>query len=429
MYEEICNLIKRIIWYIKSGAEWILIGLFVGCICGIVGTAFALGINYATSYRMNHGFILYFLPLAGPVIVWIYHRLDVAGRGTNDIIAAAREGNFLPVLLIPAIFVSTIITHLFGGSAGREGAALQIGGDIGNTIGKCFKLEKRKVGMITRVGMSSFFAALFGTPVAATAFGTMVINVGEIPYLTIFPALIASLVSSSISYHCGVAPVRFNVGVPSLDSIMIIKIAILAMLCAIVSVLFVKSLSFFNYLMRKYLKNAYVRALVGGCIIVLLSLLLNTRDYNGAGMDVISKALLKGEASPVAFIWKILFTAITLEAGYKGGEVVPTFFNGATFGCFASTLLQIPPQFGAAIGMIGVFGAATNSFLSPLFLSVEVFSGTGIIFFALACIICYIYSGYSGLYSSQMIVFSKVTSEQVDAKTNLYHTGDWYKYQ
>ena len=385
----------RIHYYIIEGFRWLAISLVVGVVCGVVGSLFAQSVTYVTNLRMAHPWLLYFLPIAGVVIVFMYHSFKVSGKGTNDIIDAAREGEKLPFLLIP----------------------------LANGVGRLFKLNKRQMGIITRIGMAAFFSALFGTPVAAAAFGTMMINVGSISYMVIFPGLIASILACDLSLRLGATAVRFPLHIPAFHSLMSVRVIILSLACAIISVFFIKMLYLGRYLYGRYIKNHYVRIIVGGCLIIALTTLLKTTDYNGAGMNVIGEAM-KGHVHPAAFFWKILFTSITLEAGYKGGEVVPSFFIGATFGCLMGKLLGIPAGFGAALGMVGVFGAATNSFLAPVFLAVEVFGGDGILYFALCCIICYIFSGYSGLYSSQRIIYSKLNASRIDASPNTYHTGD-----
>ena len=416
----------RAAWYFKAGFRWLIISVVIGLVCGVIGAAFSLSVAKATSLRMENPWLLYCLPIAGLLIVFMYRAFKVSGKSTNDIIDAASEGAKLPFLLFPAIFIGTVLTHLTGGSAGREGAALQIGGDLANSVGTLFKLNKRQMGITTRIGMAAFFSALFGTPVAAAAFGTMVVNVGSISYMVIFPGLIASCIAADVAGRLGAAPVKIAIKIPTYHTALAIKICVLALLAAIVSVFFIKMLYLARYLYGRYVKNPYLRVLVGAILIIALTTILGTRDYNGAGMDIIVKAC-QGQVKPLAFFWKIIFTAITLQAGFKGGEVVPSFFIGATFGCLVGDLLGIPAGFAAACGMVGVFGAATNSFLAPTFLAMEVFGGQGLAYFALTCIICYIFSGYSGLYSAQRIIYSKINSERIDASPNNYHTGDFEK--
>ncbi|MGP1370231.1 MAG: chloride channel protein [Eggerthia catenaformis] len=411
-------------WYIKTAFKWSLIALLIGIICGAVGAVFSISISKVTVLRISYPYLLYMLPLAGITIVFIYKKFNVSGLGTDEVIVAAREGSNMQFLQVPAIFIGTILTHLCGGSAGREGAALQIGGGIANKLSRTLKLNQNDTKILTRVGMAAFFSALFGTPVAATAFGTMVVNVGTIPYSAIFPGLLASIISADLAAFLGASPERFHVAAPVFSHVMLLKVAVLSVLCAVVSVLFINILHFVGELYKKYFNNAYYKVIFGGFLIIILTIILQTGDYNGAGVNVIERAIEHGQAKPFAFLIKILFTAITLEAGFKGGEVVPSFFIGATFGCWIAPLLGIPAGFGAAIGMIGVFGGATNSFLSPLFLSVEVFQSAGFLYFAVVSIICYLFSGYSGLYSSQKIVYSKLGIEQIDAHPNHYHESE-----
>lgn len=411
-------------WYIKTAFKWSLIALLIGIICGAVGAVFSISISKVTVLRISYPYLLYILPLAGITIVFIYKKFNVSGLGTDEVIVAAREGSNMQFLQVPAIFIGTILTHLCGGSAGREGAALQIGGGIANKLSRTLKLNQNDTKILTRVGMAAFFSALFGTPVAATAFGTMVVNVGTIPYSAVFPGLLASIISADLAAFLGASPERFHVAAPVFSHVMLLKVAVLSVLCAVVSILFINILHFVGDLYKKYFNNAYYKVIFGGFLIIILTIILQTGDYNGAGVNVIERAIEHGQAKPFAFLIKILFTAITLEAGFKGGEVVPSFFIGATFGCWIAPLLGIPAGFGAAIGMIGVFGGATNSFLSPLFLSVEVFQSAGFLYFAVVSIICYLFSGYSGLYSSQRIVYSKLGIEQIDAHPNHYHESE-----
>ena len=396
----------------------------IGIICGAVGAVFSISISKVTVLRISYPYLLYMLPLAGITIVFIYKKFNVSGLGTDEVIVAAREGSNMQFLQVPAIFIGTILTHLCGGSAGREGAALQIGGGIANKLSRTLKLNQNDTKILTRVGMAACFSALFGTPVAATAFGTMVVNVGTIPYSAIFPGLLASIISADLAAFLGASPERFHVAAPVFSHVMLLKVAVLSVLCAVVSVLFINILHFVGELYKKYFNNAYYKVIFGGFLIIILTIILQTGDYNGAGVNVIERTIEHGQAKPFAFLIKILFTAITLEAGFKGGEVVPSFFIGATFACWIAPLLGIPAGFGAAIGMIGVFGGATNSFLSPLFLSVEVFQSAGFLYFAVVSIICYLFSGYSGLYSSQKIVYSKLGIEQIDAHPNHYHESE-----
>ena len=205
---------------------------------------------------------------------------------------------------------------------------------------------------------------------------------------------------------------------------MLVRTAILAALCALVSLLFCNTLHFVENQLKRWLPNAWVRAVVGGAAVVALTYLCGTTDYNGAGMEIITAAVEEGSVHPAAFLLKILFTAVTLGAGFKGGEVVPSFFVGATFGCLAGPLLGIPAGFAAALGLAAVFCGATNCPVASMFLAVELFGSDGLLYFALVCGISNMLSGYNGLYSSQTILYSKLKAQYINVRTNHHHAGE-----
>ena len=410
--------------YIQAAAKWLLLALVTGGICGAVGSLFHIGVERATELRAAHPWLLWCLPAAGLVIVAFYKLTRTEGQGTNDIIEAVHHGKKLTIWLLPAIFLGTVLTHLCGGSAGREGAALQMGGTIGRCTGGLLRLDDKDLRVATMTGMAAFFSALFGTPLTATVFAMMVISIGVVYHAAFIPCLTASLVSYWISLRLGVAPTRFAVEAPGLSEVTMVRVAALAAGCAMVSVLFCRVLHLAERQMKRRLPNAWVRAAAGGCAVIALTYLCGTRDYNGAGMDIIAAAVEQGTARPEAFLLKILFTVVTLSAGFKGGEVVPSFFIGAAFGCAAGPLLGLPAGFAAALGLVSVFCGATNCPLASIFLSVELFGDGGLLYFALSCGISYMLSGYNGLYSSQTILYSKLKAQFINVHTNAYHAGE-----
>ena len=409
--------------YIKALVKWLVLAAVTGVACGTIGSVFHIGVHHAALLRAAHPWLLYCLPLAGLAIVGFYKLTKTEGQGTNDIIDAVHLGKDLRRLLLPAIFVGTVLTHLCGGSAGREGAALQMGGTIGYHTGAMFHLDDRDLRTATMAGMAAFFTALFGTPLTATVFAMVVISVGVMYHAALIPCLTASLTAYGVSLLMGVEPTRFRVSMPELEAWMLVRVAVLAALCAVVSILFCNTIHFAEHQLQKRLPNAWLRAVVGGVSVVALTVLCGTGDYNGAGMEAISAAVEQGTARPEAFLLKLLFTAITLAAGFKGGEVVPSFFVGATFGCVAGPLLGIPAGAAAAIGLVSVFCGAVNAPIASIFLSVELFGDGGLLYFALACGVSYMLSGYNGLYSSQTILYSKLKAEYINVHTNAHHAG------
>ena len=308
----------------------------------------------------------------------------VEGKDTNAVIESVHFGKNVPVLLVPVIFISTVLTHL---------------------------------PLATLCGMSAVFSALFGTPLTAAIFAMEVISVGVFYYAGLIPCLTAALVGYLVSLLMGVPPTRFAVADPGLDPWTMLLVILLAIGCAVVSILFCRGLQKTGKLAARLLPNPYGRVLVGGALVIVLTLLVGNTNYNGAGMEMVERAV-SGDVEPWAWLWKLLFTAVTIGFGYKGGEVVPSFFVGACFGCVLGGAMGLPAGFGAAIGLVAVFCGAVNCPIASVFLSIELFSTGDVLYFAMACAISYLLSGYCGLYSSQTILYSKMRAEFINIHTN-----------
>ena len=414
--ERLKERVAHIGQYAVTLLKWMVLGGVIGLVGGVIGSLFHIGVDTATQARLAHPWVLYLMPVGGLAIVGLYRLTKTEGKGTNDIIASVHFGEQVPGLLVPVIFVSTVITHLCGGSAGREGAALQIGGGIGYQAGRLLRLGEKDLPLATLCGMSGVFAALFGTPLTATVFALEVISVGVLYYAGLVPCLTAALTGYLVSVLMGVPPTRFTVTVPGLEVRTMLLVMVLALLCAVVSILFCRGLHGVEHLLKRTMKNPYLRVAVGAAVLIGLTLLTNG-DYNGAGMEVIGRAIA-GQADPWAWVWKLLFTAITIGCGFKGGEVVPSFFVGAAFGCVAAGWLGLPAGFGAAMGLVSVFCGAVNCPLASIILSVELFGSGDLLYFAMACSISYLISGYCGLYSSQTILYSKLRAEFINVRTH-----------
>ena len=424
MENSLLHWLRKAWLYLRALLKWLALAAVTGLACGLVGTAFHKGIDFVTELRLDHPWLLWLLPAAGLAIAGFYHLTKTEGKGTDDVIDAVHAGKPLPILLLPAIFLGTVLTHLCGGSAGREGAALQMGGTIGYHTGRLFRLDDRDMRTATLCGMAAFFSALFGTPLAATMFSIMVISVGVFYHVAFVPCFTASIVAYGVSLLLGVTPTRFRVTVPEIDPWLMARAALLAALCALVSVLFCNTLHAVGAQYRKQIPNPYLRAAAGGVLVIALTYLSGCGDYNGAGMDIVRAAVEQGRAHPTAFLWKIALTALTLGAGFKGGEVVPSFFIGATFGCVMGPLLGLPAGFSAAIGLVAVFCGCVNCPTASIFLAVELFGAGGLLAFALACGISYMLSGYTGLYSSQTILYSKLKAQYINVHTNHFHADE-----
>ncbi len=401
--------------YIWTFFKWVVFACITGFIGGITGTLFHVSVEKATEFRLLNNWILYFLPVGGIAIAVFYKLFNMSdSTGTNQIINCIRTDDHVPIVLAPLIFISTVITHLLGGSAGREGAALQLGGSIGSFVGRIFHLDEKDMHLIVLCGMSGVFSALFGTPLTATLFAMEVISIGVIYYSSLVPCLVSSLVAYGVSLHFGVKPVHYILDyIPELSLTTIAATVMLAALSAVLSIVFCVTMHKTEHLMKHKIHNDYIRGFAGGLIIVIITLILGTRDYNGAGMNIIDNAI-NGAVKPEAFLLKIIFTAITIGAGFKGGEIVPTFFIGSTFGCLVGGLLGLNPGFSAAIGLVSLFCGVVNAPIASIILSIELFGTGGILLFAIACSVSYMLSGYYGLYSSQKIVYSKLKAEFIN---------------
>ena len=399
--------------------KWVIFAILSGVVIGCAGSAFCACMNYATDFRMNHPYTLLSLPVAGVIIVGIYRLFhNEKDTGTNLVISAIHSENEVPLRMAPSIFLSTIITHLFGGSAGREGAALQLGGSIGSYLGRLLKLDEKETHVMIMCGMSAAFAALFGTPMAAAIFAMEVISVGVMYYAALVPCVISALIGHGIASYFHLSENLFQIkDMPKFTVSTAVVISLLAILCALVSILFCIMLHGSHALFKKYIASPYLRAACGGAILLILTILAGNQDYNGTGMQVIERAL-NGNVVPAAFLLKMLFTAVTLGCGFKGGEIVPSFFVGATFGCLFGCITGFSPALCTAVGMVSVFCGVTNCPISSLLISFEMFGFEGMPYFLLACAFSYMLSGYFGLYQSQKIVYSKFHTTFINKETH-----------
>ncbi len=410
--------LKRMGKYITVFLKWLMLSIITALVCGGAGCLFHMLIELATDFRSEHNFIIWFLPVGGVVIVFLYHifKLEKIG-GTNYVINSIRKDGKVPFTMAPGILTGTVLTHLLGGSAGREGAALQLGGSLGSSLGRIFKLDDKDMHVIVLCGMSAVFTALFGTPLTAVVFVMEVISVGVIYDSAIMPCVFSSVFTYYITLILNIHPVNYILNnIPAISPVSLIQSIALGVIFAVASIFLCVSFSKGEALLEKVIKNDYIRAAAGGLAIALLTLLFGT-DYNGSGMGIVDNAILNGTARPEAFLLKLLFTVITLGCGFKGGEIVPTFFVGATLGCTIAPLIGMDPGFGAALGLVGVFCGATNAPIASMMLSIELFGVEGLPYFIIICSASYMLSGYFSLYKSQIIVYDKLKAVFINRNT------------
>lgn len=416
---QILSCIKKCFGRVCIMLRWIVLSGITGIVLGLLGGAFIICINEVTAVREANPWMIYMMPAAGLLIVAVY-KFDKYGTGTNCVLEGIHSGTYVPLRMAPLIIISTIITHTVGGSAGREGAALQLGGSIGGSLGSIMKLDEYDKKIMIMCGMSGAFSALFGTPLTATVFSMEIISVGIMQYAALVPCAIAALVAEKVAVSIGAVSVSFSLPVGlDVSAKGFVLIGVFAVVCAAVSILFCKMLHQTDKAMKKYLPNPWIRVVAGSAAIILLTVVLGTTEYLGTGMDVIVRAL-NGETVAAAFLLKMVFTSITLGSGFKGGAIIPSLFVGATLGCLfgeiASMAAGPAPAIFAACGMAAIFCGVTNCPITSMLLSLELFGMEYMPYFLIVVAISYMESGYFGLYESQKLMYSKTKLKFINRK-------------
>ena len=391
--------------------RWIAFAVLIGVIIGST-TAFLLKTNdfLGDDIRKNNSWLIYFLPLGGILIGYMYMNFGKKNGndisiGNNLVIEGVHGKSTVLKRLGPLVYIGTFITILFGGSTGREGAAIQMGGSIAQSVIQFFKVNKIDTKIVLMSGISTGFGAAFGTPITGAIFGMEMVAVGKLKYEALVSCLVASFVGHYVTEGIwGIEHENFVIkSVPEVSDLSFVKVILMAIMFSLVSVLYCQLRHGIQNVSEKYFrKNHMKRAFVGGCVIVLLTMALGTTDYNGRGLDTLEQSFLE-EVPAFAFLAKLVFTAITMGSGFVGGETIPLFFIGATLGNTLSLFIELPMSFLAALGMIAVFAGGANTPIAAFLLSVEMFDGKGIEFFFVACFVSFIFSGHHGLWPSQKV--------------------------
>lgn len=415
--EEKVKVQKRFVSTMTKFIKWSVIGIGTGIFVGCFASIFAKCLQLATAFREAHEYTFLTLPIGGIIIVTIYKLSNMENDGgTDNVIRSIEQDVIIPFRQSILIFLSTVITIFCGGSVGREGAALQMGASLGNSVSRMLKLDTNDRKILIMSGMSAAFGALFSTPMAAAFFAMEVSSIGIMHYAAIVPCILSSLTSYKVMLFLGITGEHFPVGEAyALTANYSFRILLLASLCALLSVIFCIVMQYVENVLHNNTKNKYIRIIIGSFILIGLNLMIGTDDYQGTGMKVIEQAL-EGNANTFAFLLKLIFTVITISAGFKGGEIVPSFFMGATFGCVVSGLLGLPVTLGASVAMIAVFCGVTNCPVASLLLAIEIFGTGNLYYFLIAIAVSYMLSGYYSLYHTQIIVFSKDAEEKIHRK-------------
>lgn len=373
---------------IKILLMWMSLGLIIGITCGVIGALFSKSIGFVTLLREKNSWLLYFLPIAGLLSVAVYRILKIGNVGTVYIFESAKSDKKIPKWLSVGMFIASSLTHLCGGSAGKEGAALQIGGGVAETVARILKLDIKKQNTLVLCGMAALFSAVFGTPLAAAVFSLEAVRVSKNRIAEFYPCIIASLSAFATAQLFKVEAERFELAVSQQFSIMLLlKIVLISLLAAVVGYLFCKALHFTSKFSKKIFKNDYLRIFIGGCAVVLCTYLIGNNDYNGSSIEGIYRIFEHEEVKYQAFIIKLILTAITMGFGYKGGEIIPSLFIGASLGAAMSMVFGLSAPLCAAVGMAALFCAVTKCPVATVFLCFELFSGKALLYIILAVLI------------------------------------------
>jgi H+/Cl- antiporter ClcA len=394
----------------RTLGQWTALGAFVGVACGLASAAFLALLELVTNFRGTHEWIVYLLPLAGLGIGAIYERWGSSIKGGNNLIIDTIHGDApqIPLRMAPMVLVGTLLTHLFGGSAGREGTAVQMGASVADAIAHRFRVGRDLRRIVIAAGIAGGFASVFGTPIAGLIFGLEVVAIGRIEYDALVPALVAAIVGDQVTRALGIVhtaypaarAIPFSIGLGG-------RLVVIGGAMALATIAFIELTHFIKARMERHVPRLPYRMFVGGAAIVALWRLVGSSDYLGLGVPTILRAFSDPHLPAYSFAAKIIFTAVTLGCGFLGGEVTPLFFIGATLGNVLARLVGIPIELGAAVGLAAVFGAAANTPLALSIMMVELMGGAFLPYVVIVTVVAYLLSGHRGIYPAQRLLRKK----------------------
>lgn len=376
-------------------ARFVLLSILIGLTAGACSTLFTLSLSFSTIIREQNSWLIWLLPFGGLATVAIYHIFkDPDDVETNLVLSSVRSGGKVPFRVAPMMFVATVITHLLGGSAGGEGPALQIGGSIAEAFGTLFRFEEKDKKILMLCGMSAGLSVLLGAPMGSAFLALEIVSIGILEYTALLPCIISSLIANATAGLFGVYTESFSLtSIPAFRVKTAAAVCILAILCSLLSIFFSFILHGTERLYKTYVKNHYLRAFLGGCLVLGMTLLIRSQLCSGSGIDIVRQSL-KGETAPLTFLLKIAITALTIGAGFKGGEIIPSMAIGASFGCLYGQIIGFNPGFCAAIGMLALFCGVTSCPIATLLIGFEFFGYQAMPFFLLTIAFSNFLTGY-----------------------------------
>ncbi len=390
--------------------QWTWLGVAIGVASGVSSGAFLILLDRATHFRQEHGIIVYSLPIAGLAIGWLYTRWGKAIRGGNNLIIDTIHDNDaqVPLRMAPMVLVGTVLTHVFGGSAGREGTAVQMGASLADFIAHRFRVSKEMRPRLLAAGVAGGFGSVFGTPIAGALFGLEVVSVGRIEYDALAPALVASIVGDFVTRHLGVVHTAYPAATfVALTPLVVAKLCVIGAGMALATTAFVELTHGMKRALEARIPRLPLRMAIGGLAVVVMYRAIGTSDYLGLGVPMIVRAFADPHLPAYAFAAKIAFTAVTLASGFLGGEVTPLFFVGATLGNLMARLLGLPIALGGGVGIAAVFGSAANTPIALSIMAVELLGAPILPHVVIVCVVAYLLSGHRSIYPAQRLIRRK----------------------
>lgn len=390
---------------LKYALKWVFICSCVGIFSGLASALFLVSLEWISNYRDQNLWIIWLLPLGGLFIGLIYYYFGKDVVKGNNLILEEYENpkKIIPLLMAPMVLIGTLITHLFGGSAGREGTAVQMGSAIADQFSKVFALSKSERKTLLIIGISAGFASIFGTPLAGALFAIEVLFYSKINFKSIIPSFFTAYIAYFVVEFLEVKHTHYSIpSVPDFSITNFGLIILVGILFGLTAMLFSKATHFFGQLFSKFIAFPPIRPLIGGAILAIAFYFIGNTKFIGLGIPVIVNSF-ENVSGNFDFLLKILFTAFTIGAGFKGGEVTPLFFIGATLGSVLSCFIPLPIALLAGMGFVAVFSGATHTPIACTVMGIELFGIDSVIYIGLSCVIAYFFSGSIGIYKSQIV--------------------------